>query len=515
MSSESSAELEGGKYNGASEASTEPAGVTEASSEKVVETRGLKHSLKARHMSMISLGGAIGTGLFLTSGLTISDAGPGGAMLAYALIGAMVYFLMTSMGEMSTYMPLAGSFSTYAARFVEPSFGFAIGWNYWYNGVITLAFGIEAGSTVMRFWFPETPSWAFSALFLVILTAINFFSVRGYGEAEFWLAGIKVVTVIVFLIVGVLLIFGVLGSGDTVGFSNWTQGDAPFHGGFAGIMSVFIIAGFSFHGTEIVAVAAGESENPRRDVPKAIKQVFWRVLIFYILTMFVIGSLIPYNDPDLLLDDNISASPFTLVFAKIGIPFAAGLMNAVILTAVLSVGNGVTYASTRILYAMAKAGDAPKVLGYVSKRGIPTFSLLLAVLVGALALLTSVFDEGVVYIWLLNLSGLTGFINWVSIAWSHYRFRKGFLKAGHTLDELPYRAKLFPFGPLLALVVCLAVIFGQDYTAFISGDIDWQSIAAVYIGIPVFFALWGVRKVMTHSKIVKYEDMNFDTDESV
>ena len=234
------------------------------------------------------------------------------------------------------------------------------------------------------------------------------------------------------------------------------------------------------------------------------------MLIFYILTMFVIGSLVPYDDPDLLLDDNISASPFTLVFAKIGVPFAAGLMNAVILTAVLSVGNGVTYASTRILYAMAKSGDAPKVLGYVSKRGIPTFSLLLAVLVGALALLTSVFDEGVVYIWLLNLSGLTGFINWVSIAWSHYRFRKGFLKAGHSLDELPYKARLFPFGPLLALGVCLVVIFGQDYSAFTSGDIDWQSIAAVYIGIPVFLALWLVRKLLTRSKMVKYEDMRFE-----
>jgi lysine-specific permease len=458
---------------------------------------------------MISLGGSIGTGLFMTSGLAISQAGPGGAMLAYALIGTMVYFLMSSMGEMSTYMPVVGSFSTYAKKFVEPSFGFTVGWNYWYNGVTTLAFGILAGSELMKFWFPASPAWAWSLLFLAIITIINFFSVRGYGETEFWFAGIKVVVVIVFLLVGVGLIIGLWGTGSAPGLSNFTIGDAPFVGGVPALVGIFIIAGFSFHGTEIVAVAAGESENPTRDVPKAIKQVFWRVLIFYILTMFVIGALLPYNDPDLMIDDNISASPFTLVFAKIGIPFAAGLMNAVILTAVLSVGNGVTYASTRILYAMSKAGDAPKLFGYVSKRGVPTYSLILCIIIGSFALLTAFFGEGVVYLWLLNLSALTGFFNWLAIAISHYRFRRGFIKQGRSLDELPYRAKLFPLGPLLAFTVCLFVILGQDYQSFIDGVANWQEMAVTYIGIPVFLSIWFVHKLVTRSKIVKYDEMEF------
>jgi lysine-specific permease len=481
----------------------------------------LQRKLKTRHLSMISLGGAIGTGLFLASGTTISEAGPGGAMLAYGAIGIMVYFLMTSLGEMSTFMPVAGSFSTYTSRFVDPSLGFVVGWNYWYNGVITLAFELSAGSVLMKFWFPDVPGWIFSAIFLVILTLTNIISVRGYGEAEFWLSGIKVVIVLIFIVVGAFLIFypavfptifGDFGQTNTepVGLANFSIGDAPFHNGFSGIVSIFIIAGFSFHGTEIVAVAAGETENPRRDIPKAIRQIFWRVLIFYILTMFIIGALIPYNDPELLIDDNITASPFTLVFSKIGIPFAAGLMNAVILTAVLSVGNGVTYASTRILYTMAKKGDAPKILGHVSKRGIPTYSLILAMAVGSLALLSSVFGDGAVYLWLLNLSGLTGFFNWISIALSHYRFRKGFLKQGRSLSELPYRAKLFPFGPILALVACLFIIFGQDYQAFVAQQIDWQSIIVTYIGIPVFIGIWIVHKTLTRSKIVRYEDMNFE-----
>ncbi|MES9683286.1 amino acid permease, partial [Gottfriedia acidiceleris] len=308
-------------------------GLTNPKNDKVVSNThdgSLKRGLKARHLTMISIGGSIGTGLFLASGTSISQAGPGGAVLAYGLIGIMVYFLMTSLGEMATYLPVSGSFSTYGSRYVDPAFGFAMGWNYWYNWAITLAFELLASSMLMKYWFPHTPAVLWSGIFLVIILGLNLLSVKGYGESEFWFSLIKVVTVVVFLVVGIAMIFGIL-SGHHAGFKNFTVGDAPFHNGFLGVLSIFIVAGFSFQGTELIGVAAGETEHPEKNVPKAIRQIFWRILLFYVLAIIVIGLLIPYTDPGLMKND-VAVSPFTLVFEKLGVAFAASVMNAVILT---------------------------------------------------------------------------------------------------------------------------------------------------------------------------------------
>ncbi|WP_420900506.1 amino acid permease, partial [Brevibacillus laterosporus] len=283
---------------------------------------------------MIALGGSIGTGLFLASGGAISQAGPGGAILAYLAIGIMVYFLMTSLGEMAAFMPESGSFSTYATKFVDPALGFALGWNYWYNWAITIAAELSAATLLMKFWFPDSSSMLWSGLFLALMFGLNYLSVKGYGESEFWFSMIKVATVIIFLIVGILMIFGIMG-GEAVGFKNFTVGDAPFHGGFMAALGVFMIAGFSFQGTELIGVAAGESDDPRKNIPKAIKQVFWRILLFYILAILVIGLLVPYTSPNLVGGDidTIAISPFTMVFEKAGLAFAASVMNAVILSA--------------------------------------------------------------------------------------------------------------------------------------------------------------------------------------
>lgn len=229
---------------------------------------------------MIAIGGAIGTGLFIASGASVAAAGPGGALLSYAIVGLMVYFLMTSLGEMAAYMPVAGSFSTYGTKFVDPSFGFALGWNYWYNWAVTIAVELVAAQIVMTYWFPDVPGFYFSALFLLLMIGLNYFSVKGFGEAEYWFAMIKVVTVIVFLVVGVAMIFGVFTSEPPVGFKNFALGDAPFVGGIPAVIGIILVAGFSFQGTELVGIAAGESEDPKKNVPKAVKQVFWRILLF-------------------------------------------------------------------------------------------------------------------------------------------------------------------------------------------------------------------------------------------
>ncbi|MBV7364170.1 amino acid permease [Actinomycetaceae bacterium TAE3-ERU4] len=479
---------------------TSTAGVAESESK-----HRLKRGLHARHLMMIAIGGSIGTGLFVASGATISQAGPGGALLAYALMGGMVFLLMQSLGEMAAYMPVAGSFQTYASRFVSPSFGFAIGWNYWFNWAITVAAELVAAALVMKYWLPDTPAWVWSALFLSILFLLNYLSARAFGEGEFWFAAIKVITVIVFLIVGVAMILGILG-GKSPGFSNWTTGEAPFVNGFSGILAVFMIAGFSFQGTELVGVAAGESEDPEKNIPKAIHTVFYRIMLFYIGAIAVIGFLIPYTNPNLLDSDvdAISISPFTMVFENAGVLAAATVMNAVILTSILSAGNSGLYASTRMLYALAHEGIAPAFFGKVNKRGVPVNALLATTAVGATCFAVSLVGTGTAYTWLVNVSGLSGFIAWLGIAWSHLNFRKAFLKQGHSLEELPFAARWYPLGPIVALGLCLFVVLGQNYEAlFFKFDI-WQILAS-YIGLPFFFLLWIGHRVVTKQKAVPLE----------
>ncbi|MBB1149711.1 amino acid permease [Myroides sp. NP-2] len=476
---------------------------------------GVQRKLKARHLTMIAIGGCIGTGLFMASGEAIQQAGPGGAVLAYGAIGVMVYFLMTSLGEMATYLPVSGSFSTYASRFVDPSLGYALGWNYWFNWVITVAVDVSIAALVISYWEPMNilPPWAWSLCFFFVILGLNTLSVKAYGESEYWFAFIKVVTVIVFLAVGLLTIFGILG-GEYIGFTNFTLGDAPFLGdGFSGkfltVLGVFLIAGFSFQGTELIGITAGESEHPEKNIPKAIKQVFWRILIFYILSIFVIGLIIPYTSPQLLGADitEIAKSPFTLVFEKAHWAFAAALMNAVILTSILSAGNSGMYASTRMLYAMGKDGMAHRSFGRTNKQGVPILALLATALIVLLIfIIQSVTPQAVDFI--LAASGLTGFIAWLGIAISHYRFRRAYVAQGYDTQKLVYRAKLFPFGPIFAFVLCLFVIIGQDSQMIFEGIVDWKGILITYMGIPFFLFFYFFHKFKYKTKVIPLKEVD-------
>ena len=474
----------------------------------------LRRSLKARHMSMIAIGGSIGTGLFVASGATISQAGPGGALLAYCVIGLMVYFLMTSLGEMASHLPVSGSFATYGAKYVDEGFGFALGWNYWYNWAVTIAVDLVAAQLVMAYWFPEVNGLLWSAIFLALMFGLNALSARGFGESEFWFAAIKVVTVLVFIGIGLLMVFGIMTGGAPDGIwgniANFTTGDAPFAGGFAALIGVAMIVGFSFQGTELIGIAAGESENPAKNVPRAVRKVFWRILLFYVFAILIIGLLIPYTDPKLLRNDlgDISVSPFTLVFERAGLLGAAAVMNAVVLTSVLSAGNSGMYASTRMLYALAKQGMAPKIFAYVNSNGVPILALLATTVIAALCFLTNVFSPEAVYIWLLNLSGMCGFIAWLGIAISHYRFRRACIVQGFDTNKLPYRAALFPIGPVFAFALCLIITLGQNYEAFLADTIDWTGAIATYIGIPLFLIIWWGYKLAKGSRFVKLQDMD-------
>ena len=467
----------------------------------------IKRSLKTRHLSMIALGGSIGTGLFIASGSAITTAGPGGALLAYCVMGIMVYFLMTSLAEMATYIPLTGSFAASASKFVSPATGFALGWNYWFNCAITVPVEITTVGIVMNFWFPHVPSWVFSGVVFLLIFIINYLSVKSYGETEFWLSLIKVVAVCAFLVVGVLVIFGIMGGKAPVGMRNFTYGKAPFVNGIQGIVSVFLVAGFSFQGTEMIGIAAGESANPEKSVPKAIKSTFWRILLFYICTILVIALILPYTNKNLLSSDvqDIVTSPFTLIFRRAGLAAAASVMNAVILVAVLSSANSWMYASTRMLYSQAREGYAWKIFGIVNKRGIPIYGLLGTTVVGVLVWLTQ-FIGAEAYNYLISASGLCGFIAWLGIAVSHYRFRRAFLAQGHQLSELKYHALLFPFGPIFAFILCLVVIVGQNIDAFVK--LDWSNILITYMSLPIVIILYLYYKLRYGSKLIPLDQVD-------
>ncbi|MET3289247.1 UNVERIFIED_CONTAM: lysine-specific permease [Brevibacillus sp. OAP136] len=471
----------------------------------------LKKELETRHINMIAIGGTIGTGLFLASGATVSEAGPGGALLAYVVLGIMVYFLMTSLGEMSAVKAVSGAFDYFPSKFIDPALGFAMGWVYWLGYAITLALEISASAIIMKYWFPDIPGVVWSCLFLAVIFCINVLSTRAYGESEYWLSMIKVATVVIFIVVGILTVFGVIG-GEFVGFKNFTVGEAPFVGGLPAMVGVFFIAGFSYMGTEFVAIAAAESKNPEKSVPQATRNVFWRITLFFIGVIFVIGLLIPYNDPNLLNSDleAIAMSPFTLLFKNAGMTVAAGVMNAVILTSILSAGISSMYAATRMLYSLGKSNKAPKFLGKVNSRGVPANALIATTIVGALCFLSSLVGDGTIYYWLLDGSSLLGYIAWLVIAASHYRFRKAFVLQGRNLNELTYRAKWYPFGPIFAFVLCSIIILIFNFHDVLKGTIEWGNFFVTYSGALVFLGCYVGYKFVKKTKVVPLEEIDFD-----
>ncbi|MBJ7449826.1 MAG: amino acid permease [Parachlamydiales bacterium] len=472
----------------------------------------LHRRLKARHIAMIAIGGSIGSGIFIASGTAIHMAGPGGALLAYSIISLMVYFLMTSLGEMSTLIPSTGSFCDYASRFVDPAFGFAMSYNYWLNWAITTAVDLSAAALIMHNWFPEVSFFVWTLIFFVMIVLLNFASVGFYGEMQYWFSGIKVVAVILFILVGIFVITGVLGHQKPFDITNWQIGDAPFHAGWVGFIGVLMIAGFSFQGTEIFGMTAGETKDPGKSIPRAVKSVFWRILLFYILSIGIISFLIPYNNPMLInaSTTNIGASPFTIIFQMAGLHFAEVTMTIVILLAILSAANASMYTATRTLWHIAQEGHAPKILAKTSKKGIPIAALLLSSVISAVVFFSSTVGQGQFFVWLLNISSLTGFIAWFGIALCHYRFRRAYIAQGHKLTDLPYYAKGFPFGPIFALCLTVLVVIGQQFSIWIDHNLDMNNLIGTYVGLPVFLAFYLGYKYYRKTKLIPLKRCRFD-----
>ncbi|AZU60015.1 amino acid permease [Neobacillus mesonae] len=450
----------------------------------------LKRTMKTRHLFMISLGGVIGSGLFLGSGYTISQAGPAGAILSYVVGGFIMFLTMLCLGELSVAMPVSGSFQTYTTKFIGPGTGFALGWLYWLGWSVTVALELLSAGQLMQRWFPGSPVWIWCAIFAVVLFSLNALSARAFGETEFWFSSIKIFAILAFIILGGAAVFGFIdmkGGQPAPFLSNFTAHGLLPHG-LTALLITMIAVNFSFQGTELIGIAAGESEEPEKTIPRSIKQTVWRTLFFFVLAIFVLSSLIPMEKA------GVVESPFVVVFDSIGIPFAADIMNFVILTALLSVANSGLYAATRMLYAMSTEKMTSPKLMKVSKRGVPMNALVLTMGIALLSLLSGFFAEETVFVWLLSVAGLGAQVGWISITASQIAFRRKFIREGGKVEDLKFKTPLFPVLPIIALTLNCIVLISLAF--------DSEQRLALYLGVPFVIACY----LIYHFKIKHNRD---------
>lgn len=420
----------------------------------------LSRQLSDRQMSMIALGGSIGTGIFLASGYVIHTGGLGGAILAYLIISLMVYFIATSLGEMATHMPTTGSFCEYAGKFVNKPFGVAMSYNFWLNWTITIAAEVSAAAIVLKYWFPEASLFGLSCCIFAAIFIINLFSVKMYGEIEYWLSFLKVAAIAFFIIVGCILIY----HEPQFGINNAVVDGSPFHDGFSGFFLVFLFAGFSFQGIEILGVTAGESASPEKSIPKAMRVILWRLVLFYLLTTLVIGLLIPSTDKSLSVQDNVAISPFTLIFSHYfegNANIIVNVMNAVIFLALLSAANSSLYASSRSLWYMGTQKIAHRTFSRIHANGVPFNAFVVTFVVAIIMFLFAAIGSGGLFKTLVIVSSLCGFITWFGIVVSHYYFRRQL--SAETLKQLRFKAKGFPFSIYFSLFTIVCIVVGQIY----------------------------------------------------
>ncbi|CZT50017.1 probable arginine transporter [Rhynchosporium secalis] len=487
------------------------------------QPEGLKRKLKSRHLQMIAIGGTIGTGLFIGSGGAIAKSGPAGALIAYIFVGTIIYSVMTSLGEMATYMPVTGAFTAYATRFVDPSLGFAMGWIYWFSWAMTYALELTVTGLIIQYWAPNLSIAIFIAVFWVLISILNMLPVSFYGEFEFGLSMVKVITVLGFIIFAICIAAGA-GQQGVIGFDNWRDpgafapylseqvGDGAM-AKFVGFWAVLIQAGFSYQGTELVGIAAGETENPRKNVPAAIKKTFYRILFFFVVTIFCIGLLVPYTNEGLISDkSDATASPFVIAAKLAGVKVLPGVINAVLLFVVISAANSNVYSGSRILLGLANDGSAPAFLKRTTKSGVPYFAVIVTSLFGFLAFLNLSNSAAVVFNWFLNITAVAGFITWACINGCHIAFMRALAARNISRDTLPYKAFWEPWFAYYGLFFNILIILTQGFTAFLPWDVS--SFFTAYVSVILFVVLFVGHKLIMRTTYVRVGDVDLDTDAS-
>jgi len=480
----------------------------------------LVRQLKNRHVAMISIGGVIGTGLFLGTATSLSVGGPVGLLLGYIVMGTVCYSIMISLGEMIAYLPIAGGHITLAERFVDPSFSFAMGWNYWYNWVIVLPAELSAASVLIGFWNKTINGAVWITICMVVVIAINLMGAGVYGEAEFIFASIKVITITGLIILGIVLDLGGGPNHDRIGFRYW-KNPGPFvqfdgipgaTGRFLGFWAVLTQAAFSFIGTEIVAIAAGEAKNPRRNLPKAIKRVYIRILLFYIGGTAIIGLLVPSNNPDLNLSTGTAASsPFVIAIQTAGIKALPSIINACLLTSAWSAASSDLFTSSRAIYGLAASGNAPRIFLKTLSNGLPIVAVLFNACFALLSYMGVQEGSGLVFTYFSRMTSIAGLLTWFGIAVTYLRFYEGMKAQGRDRTKLPYYSKLQPFAAWYGLCSIVIILLFSGWSVFLRGRWDTSIFVTTYLATVLFPILYFGARYYYQEGPKKPHEMDFVT----
>ncbi|RPB09543.1 dicarboxylic amino acid permease [Morchella conica CCBAS932] len=465
----------------------------------------LHRGLKARHITMIAIGGAIGTGLIIGTGSALARAGPASILISYTIVGFLVYLVMCALGEMAAWLPMSSGFTGYAARFCDPALGFALGYTYWFKYIIVTPNQLTAAALVLQYWVDRdrVNPGVWIAIFLVTIICINYFGIRFFGEFEFWLSSIKVVTIVALIILSAVLVLGGGPDHDRKGFRYWkspgafrTYVDTGDTGRFLGLWSTFVSATFAYLGTELVGVTVGEAQNPRKTIPRAIKLTFYRIVFFYVFSVFLLGMLVPYDSQKLMdatkASTGATASPFVVAIQLSGIPHLPGILNACILIFVFSASNSDLYIASRTIYGLAKEGKAPAFLAKTDSRGVPYNALGLSASFALLAFMNVAEDSKTVFTYFVNLVTIFGILTWISILVTHIYFVRARRAQNVTDDQLAYTAPLGVAGSYAALVMCILIAVFKNWNVFVAGSYgkwDYKSFITGYIGIPLYLIM--------------------------
>lgn len=485
----------------------------------------LHRGLKSRHITMIAIGGAIGTGLIIGTGKALSRSGPASILISYTLVGLLVYVVMCGLGEMAAWLPHASGFSGYATRFCDPALGFALGWTYWCKYIITTPNQLTASALILQYWVDKKTvnPGVWIAIFLVVIICVNYFGIRFFGELEFWLSSVKVVVIVGVILLSFLLAVGA-GPGGATGFRYWRNPGAfaPYPNvkghdlsRFAGFWSSFVNAVFAYLGTELIGVTVGEAQNPRKTIPRAIKLTFYRILFFYCLSVFFLGMLVAYNDPKLITASKANASarasPFVLAIENAGIKHLPGILNACILLFTFSASNSDLYIASRTIYGLAERGHAPKIFRWTDKRGVPVPALAISALFCCSAFMNAAQDSATVFSYFVNLTTIFGLMSWISLLTTHIFFVRARKAQGITDDKMPYVAPLGMWGSIIALFFCCLIAITKNFDVFIHdpkkyGNFDYKNFITGYLGIPIYLGcIFGYKLLMKSKRVLPLE----------
>ncbi|KAK1239843.1 hypothetical protein MKX08_007285 [Trichoderma sp. CBMAI-0020] len=485
-----------------------------------IETSSLKRDLSSRHINMIAIAGMIGTGLFLSSGQAIATAGPAGALLAYIVMGFVTAGVSYTTGEITAFMPGTGGFIRHATKFVEPALGAATGWNFWYTMAITVPAEISAAATVIQFWNKTINPGVWITVFLVVIVALNLCGVRLYGESEVVFASLKIMLILGLIIGGLVIDLGGGPNHDRLGFRYWNHPGAfnayiktGATGHFLAFWKVLLTAAFSYGNIQVVAISGSETRNPRKIIPAGTKKTFYRVLFFYVLSIFIVGLIVPYNDTSLSISTGTAQqSPFVIAFQRSGVKVVPSIINAVVCTSAISSGSACIFIASRTLYGLSCDGHAPRFFQRCNRFGSPYYAIGLTCLLLPLVYLNVANNTSVVFGWFVNITTVSGLIGWVVIEATYLRFYAGLKSQGYSRDALPYKSPLQPYVSWATMFVVSLVILFSGFDVFVKDNFTAAGFLTCYLNIAIFIAIYIFFKICFKSKVIPVKEIDFETE---